>query len=64
MSTSSNLSSERSEAERDLPGFLLSAVRREHPEWLTDDGQCPPCEEYRHKLAQLFAWTHQLRTAA
>lgn len=64
MNTSSTTSDERCEAERDLPGFLLSAVRREHPEWLTDEGQCPPCEEYQHKLAHLFAWTHQLRAVA
>lgn len=64
MSTSSNPADERRDAERDLPGFLLAAVRREHPEWLTQDGQCPPCEEYKQKLARIFAWPQQVHAAA
>ena len=63
MNAPSNPTAERNEAERDLPGFLLTAVRREHPEWLSEVGHCPPCEEYQQKLAHLFAWTHQIRVA-
>ena len=59
-----NPTAERREAERDLPGFLITAVRREHPEWVSEDGHCPPCEAYQQKLAHLFAWTHQIRVAA
>ena len=42
--------STRQFAERDLTAFLMSALQREHPEWVQTDGDCPSCRDYAAKL--------------
>ena len=44
----------RQQAEQDLPGYLRQVLRREHPEWINEQGECPPCEEYEAKISHLF----------
>ena len=31
---------------------ILAAIRHQHPEWVSPDGECTPCESYLHELAE------------
>ena len=46
--------STRQFAERDLTAFLMSALQREHPEWVQTDGDCPSCRDYAAKLQTIL----------
>ncbi len=34
--------------------ILEEAVRQQHPEWVTADGECPTCHAYGHALVDHF----------
>ncbi len=34
---------------------IHDALRVEHPEWVKPDGDCPTCESYESRLAELLA---------
>jgi len=34
---------------------IHEALRREHPEWIEPNGECPMCEIYESRLARLLA---------
>ena len=54
MRTLSHEGDDRRIAEADLFGYLLQAVRREHPEWVRPDGACPECRDYERKIAAVI----------
>jgi hypothetical protein len=33
---------------------IHQALRKEHPEWIQPDGECPTCEAYESRLAELL----------
>ncbi len=33
--------------------LLLLAIRNQNPQWVTADGECPACDTYERKLAEL-----------
>jgi hypothetical protein len=33
---------------------IHEALRKEHPEWVEPNGECPMCEAYELRLAQLL----------
>jgi hypothetical protein len=33
---------------------IHEALRKEHPEWVEPNGQCPTCEAYESRLAELL----------
>jgi hypothetical protein len=33
---------------------IQEALRKEHPEWVEPNGECPMCEAYELRLAQLL----------
>jgi hypothetical protein len=33
---------------------IHEALRREHPEWVDPNGECPVCEAYESRLAELL----------
>ena len=33
---------------------IHDALRKEHPEWIKPNGECPTCEDYESRLAQLL----------
>jgi hypothetical protein len=33
---------------------IHEALRKEHPEWIHPNGDCPTCEAYESRLAQLL----------
>jgi hypothetical protein len=35
------------------------ALRREHPEWVQPNGECPMCEAYESRLAELLGLSSQ-----
>jgi hypothetical protein len=34
---------------------IHDALRVQHPEWVEPDGDCPTCESYESRLAELLA---------
>ena len=34
---------------------IHDALRKEHPEWIEPNGECPMCEIYESRLARLLA---------
>ena len=34
---------------------IHEALRKEHPEWIEPNGDCPMCEAYESRLAELLA---------
>ena len=34
---------------------MHEALRKEHPEWVEPNGDCPMCEAYESRLAELLA---------
>jgi hypothetical protein len=34
---------------------IHEALRKEHPEWVEPNGECPMCEVYESRLAKLLA---------
>ena len=34
---------------------IHEALRKEHPEWVEPNGDCPMCEAYESRLAELLA---------
>jgi hypothetical protein len=45
---------------------MREALRKEHPEWIEPDGECPTCEAYESRLAELLglASSTEYRSAA
>ena len=45
---------------------IHEALRKEHPEWIEPNGECPMCEIYESRLAELlaFASSSEYRSAA
>ena len=35
--------------------LLLLSIREQNPEWVSQDGSCPPCSSYERKLGELAA---------
>jgi len=35
--------------------LLLLSIKDQHPEWVTQEGECPPCAAYERKLGELAA---------
>lgn len=33
---------------------IHEALRKEHPEWVESNGECPPCEAYESRFAELI----------
>jgi hypothetical protein len=33
---------------------IHEALRKEHPEWIESNGECPTCEAYESRLAELL----------
>jgi hypothetical protein len=33
---------------------IHEALRKEHPEWIQPNGECPMCEAYESRLAELL----------
>jgi hypothetical protein len=33
---------------------MHEALRKEHPEWVEPNGECPTCEAYESRLAELL----------
>jgi len=33
---------------------IHEALRKDHPEWVKPDGECPTCEAYESRLAELL----------
>jgi len=38
----------------ELQRQIHDALRVEHPEWVTPNGDCPTCESYESRLAELL----------
>jgi len=38
----------------ELQHQIHEALRKEHPEWIQPNGECPTCEAYESRLAQLL----------
>jgi hypothetical protein len=38
----------------ELQRQIHEALRREHPEWVEPNGECPMCEAYESRLAELL----------
>ena len=53
-----NLGTLLSELER----WLLSEIKREHPNWVEPDGGCPKCHAYYERLGTLGIEESPLRT--
>jgi hypothetical protein len=34
---------------------MHNALRAQHPEWIAPDGDCPKCDEYDRRLAELLS---------
>ena len=45
---------------------IHEALRKEHPEWVQPNGECPMCEAYESRLAELLglSFERQHRSAA
>ena len=45
---------------------IHEALRNEHPEWIQPNGECPMCEAYESRLAELLglSFERQHRSAA
>ena len=45
---------------------IHEALRKEHPEWIKSNGECPMCEIYESRLAELLglASSGEYRSAA
>jgi hypothetical protein len=45
---------------------MHEALRNEHPEWIQPNGECPMCEAYESRLAELLglSFERQHRSAA
>ena len=44
---------------REAQQVLRDSVLRQHPEWVTPDGECQPCPLYEHQLAGFAAGLDQ-----
>jgi hypothetical protein len=38
----------------ELQHQIHEALRKEHPEWIEPNGECPMCEAYESRLAELL----------
>jgi hypothetical protein len=38
----------------ELQQQIHEALRKEHPEWVEPNGDCPTCESYESRLAELL----------
>ena len=38
---------------------IHEALRKEHPEWIQPNGECPMCEAYESRLAELLGLSSQ-----
>jgi hypothetical protein len=38
----------------ELQQQIHEALRKEHPEWIEPNGECPMCEAYKSRLAKLL----------
>jgi queuine/archaeosine tRNA-ribosyltransferase len=50
--SSSNSGEVRSYAE--LQRQIRDALREQHPEWIEQDGDCPTCQSYESRFAELL----------
>jgi hypothetical protein len=50
--SSSNSGEVRSYAE--LQRQIRDALRKQHPEWIEQDGDCPTCQSYESRFAELL----------
>jgi hypothetical protein len=50
----------------ELQHEIHEALRKEHPEWVKPNGECPTCEAYESRLAELLGLssTSEYRSAA
>jgi hypothetical protein len=48
----------------ELQQQIHDALRVQHPEWVEPDGDCPTCESYESRLAELLALTTQEHTTS
>jgi hypothetical protein len=38
----------------ELRRLMHDALRSQHPEWIEPDGECPTCDEYDRRLAEML----------
>jgi len=53
MKTSAN-ASEETRSYTQLQQQIHDALRVQHPEWVESNGDCPTCESYESRLAELL----------
>ena len=41
-----------------LQNQIHEALREQHPEWIQPNGDCPTCESYESRLAELLTIFH------
>ena len=39
------------------------ALRVQHPDWVEPNGNCPTCDSYESRLAQLLGLSHRTKSA-
>jgi queuine/archaeosine tRNA-ribosyltransferase len=49
-----------------LQGQIRDALREQHPEWIEKNGDCPTCESYESRFAELLNifQSHERESAA
>jgi hypothetical protein len=47
-------SSEQNPAYAELQNQMHDALREQHPEWVQPNGDCPTCESYEARFAELL----------
>ena len=48
----------------DLQQQIHEDLRVQHPEWVQPDGDCPTCDSYESRLAELLGFTQRRANAA
>jgi hypothetical protein len=44
---------------RDLQQQIHNDLRRQHPDWVEPNGDCPTCDSYESRLAELLELTER-----
>jgi hypothetical protein len=52
--TTDRMTSDRQMSLSQLQQAIHDALRIQHPEWVKPDGDCPTCESYESRLAELL----------
>jgi len=48
---------------RELQQQIHENLRRQHPEWVRSNGECPTCDSYESRLAKLLGLTQKAGAA-